>query len=391
MRRRPPPPRASLTARQRSIFGCDVLAVQLAVLRVELAVDVRDLAHEERQSSPRAAGSRSAAACEHARRAPRRAPARAARPARSQAIADRDVAERGEAAAEPRHEHAHQLDAPGDVARHRPGVVEARRERKDAVASERARSVGLKPAMPQHAAGIRIEPPESVPSAASASPAASAAAEPPLEPPDVRPGRGRVRHRAVVQVLRGDAVGELVQVRLADVDVPGRLERGTASAVSDGTWSAKTADPYVVRTPAVSNRSLTASRIPSPAASSVMKIPSTQLEPEVRRGRRRTCRRRAAGTAPTSEPAPAACSCARARGVGSIASCISLARTGRVGRAEAARSSDDDVERHRDEEQRQVEHRVVEELRPRAAASSRARARTPSTRTARRARAPRPP
>ncbi len=48
--------------------------------------------------------------------------------------------------------------------------------------------VGLNPAMPQQAAGMRIEPPVSVPSAPSASPATSAAAEPPLEPPAVRPG-----------------------------------------------------------------------------------------------------------------------------------------------------------------------------------------------------------
>src|SRR5690242_15114696 len=48
--------------------------------------------------------------------------------------------------------------------------------------------VGLKPTTPQQAAGIRIEPPESVPSAASARPAASAAADPPLEPPAIRPG-----------------------------------------------------------------------------------------------------------------------------------------------------------------------------------------------------------
>jgi hypothetical protein len=46
----------------------------------------------------------------------------------------------------------------------------------------------LKPVVPQQADGILIDPPESVPSAASASPAASAAAEPPLEPPAVRPG-----------------------------------------------------------------------------------------------------------------------------------------------------------------------------------------------------------
>jgi hypothetical protein len=49
----------------------------------------------------------------------------------------------------------------------------------------------------------------------------------------------------------------------------------TAAAVTSGTWSANTAEPYVVRTPAVSKRSLTASLRSSAAAagSSVMKIP----------------------------------------------------------------------------------------------------------------------
>ena len=42
--------------------------------------------------------------------------------------------------------------------------------------------------MPQHADGIRMEPAESVPSAASAIPAASAAAQPPLDPPEMRSG-----------------------------------------------------------------------------------------------------------------------------------------------------------------------------------------------------------
>jgi hypothetical protein len=46
----------------------------------------------------------------------------------------------------------------------------------------------LNPTTPQQAAGIRIEPPVSLPSAASASPAASAAADPPLDPPAIRPG-----------------------------------------------------------------------------------------------------------------------------------------------------------------------------------------------------------
>ena len=46
----------------------------------------------------------------------------------------------------------------------------------------------LKPTTPQQAAGMRIEPPESLPSAASTSPAASAAALPPLDPPATCPG-----------------------------------------------------------------------------------------------------------------------------------------------------------------------------------------------------------
>ena len=48
--------------------------------------------------------------------------------------------------------------------------------------------VGLKPTTPQHAAGSRIEPALSVPSATSQSPAASAAPLPPLDPPGIRPG-----------------------------------------------------------------------------------------------------------------------------------------------------------------------------------------------------------
>ena len=42
--------------------------------------------------------------------------------------------------------------------------------------------------MPQAAAGMRIEPPVSVPSVASAMPAATLAADPPLDPPGDRVG-----------------------------------------------------------------------------------------------------------------------------------------------------------------------------------------------------------
>src|SRR5207237_680941 len=47
-------------------------------------------------------------------------------------------------------------------------------------------SVGLSPRMPVSAAGWRMEPPVSLPSAAMASPEATAAADPPLEPPGTR-------------------------------------------------------------------------------------------------------------------------------------------------------------------------------------------------------------
>src|SRR5262249_58270616 len=45
---------------------------------------------------------------------------------------------------------------------------------------------GLIPNRPQQEAGIRIEPPPSLPWASGASPAATAAAAPPLQPPGVR-------------------------------------------------------------------------------------------------------------------------------------------------------------------------------------------------------------
>src|SRR6266852_9203337 len=45
---------------------------------------------------------------------------------------------------------------------------------------------GLIPKSPQHDAGMRIEPPPSLPWASGARPAATAAAAPPLEPPGVR-------------------------------------------------------------------------------------------------------------------------------------------------------------------------------------------------------------
>src|SRR5262249_34046399 len=53
--------------------------------------------------------------------------------------------------------------------------------------------LGLSPTTPQYAAGIRTEPPVSVPRARSHTPAATSAAEPPEDPPEVRDGSRGLR------------------------------------------------------------------------------------------------------------------------------------------------------------------------------------------------------
>ena len=170
------------------------------------------------KSLPTPSGSgaaRPASAAGSARRPPRRAPARAgrrrrprrhrspppratrARPARTRARV------RAIASAQPRTSRAigpawSKLGASGKQP-----------------SSDTRPNVGLKPTIPQHAAGIRIEPPESVPSARSAAPSTSARRCRRSTRP--RPGPGtRVRDDPEVRVLGGHPVGELVQVRLAD-------------------------------------------------------------------------------------------------------------------------------------------------------------------------------
>src|SRR2546421_108254 len=135
--------------------------------------------------------------------------------------------------------------------------------------------VGLKPTTPQQAAGMRIEPPESVPRAASTSPVASAAAEPPDDPPAIRPGAtgfGTVPKCGFSDVT---PYANSCRFVLPTFAYPLDSARRTDSAVVDGTCSANTAEPYVVVSPAVSSRSLTASRMPAGGSAGIArKIPS---------------------------------------------------------------------------------------------------------------------
>ena len=84
-------------------------------------------------------------------------------------------------------------------------------------------NVGFIPTTPVNCAGIRFEPPSSVPSAAKAIPLATATAEPALDPPGrARAGRVvRVEHLAGVAARAVAAIGEIVGGGLAEDDRTG--------------------------------------------------------------------------------------------------------------------------------------------------------------------------
>ena len=76
--------------------------------------------------------------------------------------------------------------------------------------------VVLRPRTPHMAAGCRIDPPVSDPSARGVSPAATATADPPLDPPGMRFERPGIARRAERRVFGGRPHRELVAVGLAD-------------------------------------------------------------------------------------------------------------------------------------------------------------------------------
>src|ERR1700694_2118846 len=122
---------------------------------------------------------------------------------------------------------------------------------------------GRKPTTPQQDAGMRIEPPMSVPMATVAIPAATAAALPPLDPPGVMPARhgllvaGKI---ALVVPTAAASSGRLVLPRMA---APAARARGTAAVASSGTRSRHTGLPSVHGIPLTGRLSLTASVTPA--------------------------------------------------------------------------------------------------------------------------------
>src|SRR5581483_12262010 len=115
---------------------------------------------------------------------------------------------------------------------------------------------GFSPTTPQQAAGMRIEPPPSVPSASGPIPAATCPAAPPLEPPALNSGFHGLRaggQSPPSVVGRPPSSGVVV---LPSRMPPASRSRTASSASARGRKFSKFLEPIVVRMSRVQVRSL---------------------------------------------------------------------------------------------------------------------------------------
>ena len=110
--------------------------------------------------------------------------------------------------------------------------------------------------MPQAAAGMRIEPPVSVPSVASAMPAATLTADPPLEPPGDRDGSCGLRAGPNAESSLVVPNANSCRFVLPTKTAPAWRRCAIAGASRAATWPSRTRDAAVVGTPRTSSRSL---------------------------------------------------------------------------------------------------------------------------------------
>ena len=122
---------------------------------------------------------------------------------------------------------------------------------------------GFRPTSPQHDAGIRIDPPPSLPCATGTIPAATAAAAPPLDPPGVRSVFHGFRQGPN---RRGSVVGRMpisgIEV-LPTITNPASRSRRTRNASCRGTNSPNRSLPIVSGIPATGRLSLIAIGTPA--------------------------------------------------------------------------------------------------------------------------------
>src|SRR3954465_9293017 len=117
--------------------------------------------------------------------------------------------------------------------------------------------------MPEKAAGIRIEPPRSPPSAGSTPPAATSAALPLELPPVVRVGSQGLRPGPVQEVWLPPEKQRSSQTALPVIVAPAASSRLTTVASRDGTKPSRVCEPFIIGTPATAVLSLTATVRPA--------------------------------------------------------------------------------------------------------------------------------
>src|SRR3954454_8667779 len=145
---------------------------------------------------------------------------------------------------------------------------------------------GWSPTSPQHAAGIRVEPPPSLPWATGTRPAATAAPDPPLEPPGVRAGSHGLR----VVRCRGSLTGRIPysgRFVVPTMTKPASLRRRTTLWSSEAMKSRIRSHACVSRQPRIARLFLIAigtpangrgSSVPTPAACSIARSPSMSMK-----------------------------------------------------------------------------------------------------------------
>ncbi len=136
--------------------------------------------------------------------------------------------------------------------------------------SETRPCVVFRPATPQHAAGVRIDPPVSDPNATSASSSATATADPLDDPPGMTAGSSGLRGVPYQRFTPLPPIASSTRFVLPTMRAPAARApaRQRASRVARIARSATTRLPAVVASPSTSMRSFTASRNPEPGATS---------------------------------------------------------------------------------------------------------------------------
>ena len=123
--------------------------------------------------------------------------------------------------------------------------------------------MGLTPTTPQSAAGWRIDPPVSDPSASGAKPAATAAAEPPLEPPGTRFTSCGFRVAPNAEFSVDDPIANSSRFVLPIAIPPAARTRSTTVAVYGGSQPLRIFEEHVVAMPRVQRLSFRATGTPA--------------------------------------------------------------------------------------------------------------------------------